>query len=155
MQQTTFFPKEKPYFGGALLKGKRKTQRPLSKKNPIHLILKAKCPVLFQHKKTIEGAIKKYSEKFGIKIYAQSMQKDHIHFNVRVHSRPMYKAFIRSLTAYLAKKVGQGLWKFRPFSRIAKWGRAFKIIQAYIEQNEREAQGVQPYTPRKHREQRE
>ncbi len=35
----------KAFFGGALLKGKRKAQRPLSRKKPIHLVMRSEKAV--------------------------------------------------------------------------------------------------------------
>ncbi|MEK6774395.1 MAG: hypothetical protein AABY64_10665 [Bdellovibrionota bacterium] len=39
----------------------------------------------------------------------------------------------------------QKLWKYRPFTRVIKGWKAYKIVRSYIQLNEREALGVIPY----------
>jgi len=62
--------------------------------------------------------------------------------------RKEYNAFIRSLTGLLARKLGKGLWALLPFSRVAQWGKPFRALQKYLEQNRLEAEGVMPYQKR-------
>ena len=151
MKQTSFYCDQKPYFGGALLTGQRKSARPLTKKKPLHFVLKSKKKILFGHKAFILKILTTYAQKFGLKIYQISVQKDHVHFSARLHNREQYKKFIRTVTGLVARKLGPGLWKVRPFSRIVHWGRAYEILKDYISMNEREVLGLQPYTLRKHR----
>jgi hypothetical protein len=59
------------YFGGALSKGKRKARRPLDTKKPLHLVLRAdtaKSGSLLKRQIQIDNALKKYAQKFQIKI---------------------------------------------------------------------------------------
>jgi REP element-mobilizing transposase RayT len=42
-------------------------------------------------------------------------------------------------------------WDKRPFTRIVEWGREYKTLQNYLEQNTLEAWGFIPYQPRKNR----
>jgi REP element-mobilizing transposase RayT len=42
-------------------------------------------------------------------------------------------------------RKGTGLWKYRPFSRVVRGWRAYKIVREYIQLNELEAQGRIPY----------
>lgn len=150
VKQLSLIPnKQKLYYGGSLVKGKRKVRRPLCSKRPIHLVLKANCKVLFKNKKTVSELIRKFSKKFGVKVYQSSVQRDHVHFILKIPSRQIYTKFIRSLTGRLAKKLGKGMWKLIPFTRITEWGRAFKVLKDYVQMNEREVLGLQDYTPRK------
>ena len=136
--------------GGALNKGKRKTARPLSNKRPIHLVLKCKSAWnLRLEQKRVNDLAFKYSRKFGVQIYKKSVQKDHYHLVIRISNPQSYKKFIRSLTAALARQLGKGMWKLIPFSRVLSWGREFKTVIAYVEQNEMEALGVILYQVRK------
>ena len=43
----------------------------------------------------------------------------------------------------------EGVWQFRPFSRITNWGRDFKQCIGYLKQNILEAFGFVNYKPRK------
>ena len=136
--------------GGDLNKGKRKTARPLSCKRPIHLVLKCKSSWnLRLERKRVNALASKYSKKFGVQIYKKSVQKDHFHLVISISNPHSYKKFIRSLTAALARQLGKGIWKLSPFSRVLSWGRDFKAVMAYVEQNELEALGVILYQVRK------
>lgn len=150
MKQLSLLPLEnKTYYGGSLVKGKRKMTRPLCSQRPIHLVLKSQKSIdLFVNKQIILGKINLYAQKFGIKIYDISVQRDHIHLSVRIQNREQYKKFVRSFTGVLARHFGPGMWKLRPFTRVLEWGRDFAHVRAYIEQNELEVHGVIPYQAR-------
>ena len=153
MQQLTLITNTtKPFHGGSLQVGKRKSKRPLSSKKPIHLVLKSnKEYELTMYEKLITERLNNYSQRFGIRIYSFSIQKDHIHICLRAHCHHTYKSFVRCLSAGLARKIGRGLWALPPFTRVGEWGRGFQGIQAYIRQNELEKLGVIEYQTRKHR----
>ncbi len=170
------------YFGGSLLENKRKSRRPLSSKDSIHLVLRsswAKGKDSFLAKrncKKIEYSIKKFAKKFGVRIYQQALNGNHIHLLLRITNRSLYRAFIKAVSGQIASQVmggqsfyqfsvsfknpeaGDGLkvseksqsfWEFRPFSRIVKWGQDFKNCTQYIKQNVLEALGLIPYQDRK------
>jgi hypothetical protein len=42
-------------------------------------------------------------------------------------------------------RKGTGLWKYRPFSRVVRGWRAYKIVRDYIQLNEQEARGKIPF----------
>lgn len=44
-----------------------------------------------------------------------------------------------------ADEQGTGLWKHRPFTRVVKGWKAYRIVRNYIQLNEKEALGVIPY----------
>lgn len=46
-----------------------------------------------------------------------------------------------------SKEWGTGLWKFRPFSRVVRGRRAWKIVKNYIQLNELEVLGLRNYRP--------
>jgi REP element-mobilizing transposase RayT len=146
MKQLNLLPQVRPYFGGALEMSPRKSIRPLSLRNPTHLVLKAKlCFNLFKNKAHIQKIIMKQSKTFGVKVYGISIQRDHIHLNLKIFSRRMYKGFIRAVTGLIARKLkAKGIWKLRPFTRIVSWGKDFQILKTYILQNELEVRGLIP-----------
>ena len=149
MKQLSMLAKPSPEFGGTINFKKRCTRRILSTKKPIHLVLKASRPVLFQNRKVIHKILKRQSKLAGVTLYKVSIQRDHIHHAIRITNRQAYCKFIRAVTGLLSRKFGRKLWKFRPYTRIAEWKRAFNNLLKYIEQNELEVFGVIAYQARK------
>lgn len=121
--------------GGSLQKGRRKTRRPLSSKKPIHLVLKARKNNLYQNKKILHEQIQKFQKRFEIKIYSSAVHFDHVHLLIQVKGRASYNAFVRSLSVEVAKKLGAGIWKLPPFTRMAEWGREFHRLWRYLQKN--------------------
>jgi REP element-mobilizing transposase RayT len=182
-QQLKFFKNTQRFFGGRLLYGKRKSQRPLSTKDALHFVMRslwAKGPYSFlqpHNRKEIERLLMCMSKKYGVKIYRQSIQSNHIHLVIRISKRDLYKAFVRVLSGKIASHVmgsmsfkeflkvwqrGDGFkspnephgneqqfWQFRPFTRVLAWGRDFKTCCGYVLQNTAEALGFQAYKERK------
>ena len=153
MKQLQLFKNDQLKFhGGQVYSGKRKTKRPLATKNPIHLVLKCNKSIsLFHEFCEVKYYINKYSFKFHIKIYNLSVQRDHIHFLLKIENRESYMKFTRFLTGVLARKYGKDLWQLTPFTRVLSWGKDYEATKKYISQNEDEVWGVKPY---KHRQQR-
>ena len=149
MQQISLFKNQTLFHGGELSLGKRKVTRPFCSKRTVHLILKSNKPILHANKDKVEKATRKYAKRFGIKIYQESVQRDHYHLLIRVSSKQSYSKFIRALTSYLARHLGRGLWKLLPFTRVVNWGRSYKTVKEYIEMNKKEILGLQPYRKRK------
>jgi REP element-mobilizing transposase RayT len=148
MKQTSFFQNTPPVHGGELALQKRKNRRPLARKRPIHLILKAK-KAFQEHSALIHQETKRLAAKFGIKIYDTALANDHFHLVLTIPSRKDYVAFIRALTGLLARKLGKGLCLLLPFSRVSNWGKAYRALRKYLEQNRLETAGLTPYKKRK------
>jgi REP element-mobilizing transposase RayT len=144
-----FFRDFKSEFGGSLILGKRKTARPLSVKNPIHLILKSTGASCFvPGDRRIENLIRSHAEKYGIKIYRLSPNWSHIHMVLKLPSKKAYLDFIRTITACLVRFISKlkgknlkGLFDLRPFTRILSWGRDLWNVLKYHEINDLEARG--------------
>ena len=79
MKQLALLKKPKTEFGGSLnSKGRRKTERPLDRNRPMHFVLKSnKAFVLFKNKVGLRKLLRKQAGTFGIKIYSETVQKDH------------------------------------------------------------------------------
>ncbi|MBX9769142.1 MAG: transposase [Bdellovibrionales bacterium] len=109
--QLTLFKKDLRFHGGRLLLGKRKSLRPLSTKDPIHLVLRSSWAwgrwsfLGPQNKPVISSMIKTLSQKYGVRIYRTAIQSNHLHLVLRIESRKTYKAFIRVLSAKIAVHV--------------------------------------------------
>jgi REP element-mobilizing transposase RayT len=140
-------------FGGSLLVGKRKSKRPLSTKNPIHLILKSNHKGVFAPGNiSLEKLIFSQIKKFNIRIYQHAINWSHIHLVIKLHNQQDYKKFIRSITSIMAQKIRAKLQKtdkayekvfeLRPFTRVLKWGRDFKITMSYQILNQLESLGM-------------
>lgn len=149
------------FFGGSLLKGKRKSLRPLSNRHPIHLVMrseKAKGRAsFFRFKRLIEGVLNKNAKKFGVRIYHVAIQSNHIHLILRIFNRQTYRKFICALTGTIAhlvsrgaglKKQNRSFWVARPFTRIITWGREYRYVVGYLLQNKLEAIGFISYKQR-------
>jgi REP element-mobilizing transposase RayT len=147
MKQYSLFQNAPPVHGGELAKGRRKNRRPLAKKRPIHLVLKAKRE-FGQGRQAVVQETKRLAAKFGLKIYDLALAKDHLHLVLTIPSRKNYISFIRALTGLLARKLGKGIWLLLPFSRVSIWGKAYRELRKYLEQNRLEAAGVAPYKAR-------
>ena len=105
---------------------------------------------LFREFENVKYYMNKYSWKFHIRVYNLSVQKDHIHFLIKIEDRESYKKFTRALTGILARKYGKGLWALSPFTRVLGWGIDYKTTNQYIMQNEDEVWGLKPYKNRKY-----
>ena len=163
MKQIPLFEnKEKRFFGGILLKGKRKSRRPLCNKSAIHLVVRSEKATgrasFSRYKPQISACLKKHARKFGVKIYRDAIQSNHIHLVLRITNRKLYGYFIAATTGTIARIVTRGaglkkqnrtFWEARPFTRILYWGKDYKQSMGYLLQNVLEALGFVPYKPRK------
>jgi putative transposase len=172
LRQTEFlgehFRKVSPSFGGSLLRSNPKTQRPLSTKDPIHLILRSSVGGMRRPKNygAIHKQLYKSAKKYGIKIYSYSNVGNHLHLLIKLSKRSFWAPFIREVTsriAFIAQKVSDRsvhkshsrlsldksadkkikFWKYRPFTRIiGGWKKAFLTVKNYIYLNKLEARGL-------------
>ncbi|QDK46345.1 hypothetical protein DOM22_14805 [Bdellovibrio sp. ZAP7] len=134
--------------------------RPLSHRDPMHLVFKVNKGAVkggLRHARNFllfNRLMKKYSAKFFVKIEQLSVQADHVHLLVRGNKRSNVQSFLRVLAGQFAQRLtdtpnqkneGAKVWKYRPFSRVIKGFKPYKIVKDYIQLNEREAQG-RPYS---------
>lgn len=169
MRQNTFKKThwQHRYSSGGTLRNKRagRLARPLSTREPIHLVLKAEKARIPRGLRTpqrfriIHLLLRRYSLKFAVRIEQVSVQADHIHFLIRLGKRSSGQSFFRVLAGQIAQtfqKQGlipeaavtgtpKGLWKHRPFTRVIRGWRAFKTAKDYVRLNEREARGEIAY----------
>ena len=110
-QQLQLMKKDLRFFGGALLKSKRKNLRPLSSKDPIHIVMrstfaKGKDSFLAQRNlSAIERFISIFSKRFHIRVYQHAIVGNHIHLIIRSPHRNQHKAFIKALSGKIASHV--------------------------------------------------
>ncbi len=159
--------------------------RPLSCREPLHLVLKARKEKIrpgfrtYKRFALIHFILRKYAAHFFVKIEQVSIQGDHIHLLIRTTRRSNFQNFFRVFAGQIAQRfekeglltitkplfaanvtgtpkvtVSQrttgsressrapclnGLWLHRPFSRVVRGWRAYKIVRDYIQLNEKEA----------------
>lgn len=143
-----FLKDYKKEFGATLLVGKRKTKRPLSTKQPIHLVLKSSFSLFSPGNRALESIIRTTAQEFHVRLYDLALNWTHIHLVIRIGSPNDYKKFIRALTSKIAahlrakKPQLKTIFSLRPFTRILSWGRDFKNTLNYQILNQMEARGL-------------
>lgn len=146
--QKKLFPILPPAHGADLFEGQRKRRRPLKKNTPTHLILKAEKD-FGEKAKLVLSEAKRLAPKADIAIMDFTINHDHLHLTIRFPHRRHYAAYVRALTGLLARKIGNGIWKLLPFTRVVGWGKPLQILERYLEKNRLEAAGIMPYQPRR------
>lgn len=145
----SFLKDYKKEFGGELLIGKRRAQRPLSCKKPIHLVLRSPQNKVFTpNNKSLDKLIRKTALRFQIKIYDLALNWSHIHSVISIQHRSDYNKFIRALTSIMAQRIRSKLgsqirvFTLRPFTRILEWGRDLRNAFEYLVLNQLESFGL-------------
>lgn len=141
MKQLNLIPNDvRVEFGGSLNRGRRKVARPLAFKMPIHFVLKAQNHwLLLRQRHDINSILHDMSKRFGVKLYKVTVNADHVHLVVRLHSRDLYRKWIRSTTSLLVRRVRGLRFTLRPYSRIVTWGKQFNSVLQYLKFNQQEA----------------
>ncbi len=173
-KQLSFIPSNSTFqfnHGGVLRKKRRgRFFRPLSSKEPLHLVFKAHRAALRetsfrgrQSFKLCHYIIKKYSRKFFVKIEQLSIQGDHLHLLIRCSRRSQFQSFFRVVAGQMAQVFAQAgllksvtdtsctpkLWRYRPFTRVVRSWKALRIIRDYMQLNEQEARGKIQYNSKR------
>ncbi|RYZ72303.1 MAG: hypothetical protein EOP05_11155 [Proteobacteria bacterium] len=152
-------------FGGSLTRKLiGRTARPISSKEPMHLVLKstkATGRFSFGHKsnvRKVNDLVRYQCKKYGVKLIEYSNNFNHLHLLLKFPSRAIYLRFIRSLTGALALLVsgasklkslksifgGKGFWDFRPFTRVVKSFKGYRVARDYVVLNQLEAMDILP-----------
>ena len=147
---------------GGVLRNKRSGRgtRPLSTKEPLHLVFKVNREKLrHQSLRSPQGfalvstIIKKYAGRFRVKIEQLSIQSNHIHALLRTSRRSQYQHFFRVVAGQIAQCFAKEgllrapvtgtlrLWQYRPFTRVVRGWKAYQTVRDYIQLNEKEVRG--------------
>jgi REP element-mobilizing transposase RayT len=186
MQKQNSFFKANPRkeHGGSFSYRKRRAKRILSIKNPLHVTLRSEFAYgarsLLKHQPSINHIAKKFSKRFGVKIYRQAICGNHIHLLIKGQSRIGLQNFFRVFAGHTAQgilrnfpikpserrqrggasmsELNQGclknrrmFWDLLVYTRIVSWGREFRTVDRYVIQNTLEALKLITYVPRKKR----
>lgn len=165
-RQISFFEDRIPqYFGGLLLKGNAKVARPLSTKEPIHLVLKSANAVGTQsmlqtyNVKKIDKIIRSHAKLCRIRVYHLVNVGNHLHLVIKLDARILFAKFVRTITGLIARHVlkqergpqnhetkslksrknKSSFWVARPFTRLISWGKDYKFVARYMEKNSNQA----------------
>ncbi len=141
--------------GGTVRRGRRKLERPVSVRKPMHVVLtsqRVRGPwSLRRHERPVRDALRAMARRFGIRIYDFANVGTHLHLLVRARRRQSFQGFLRSLAGIVARRV-TGARRGRPSgrfldgiagSRVGGGGRAYVGVRHYVFRNQIEgAQGV-------------
>lgn len=124
-QQLNLFKKDLRFHGGSLLHGKRKSVRPLSTKEAVHVVLRSSWGygsnsfLLLKNKPAIERIILRTAKKYLIKVYRQAIVSNHLHLIIKISSRKNYQTFIRVLSSLIASHVMK-MQSFKVFQKLLR-----------------------------------
>jgi REP element-mobilizing transposase RayT len=163
MRQMSFFKRQRSDHGGNSFTTRkaRARCRPLSTSSTMHLVLRselARGDWSFRkpkHELKIKELVKKFSQRFGVRVLSMANVGNHLHFQIKLSNRYTYKPFIRALSSSIAmavtgasrwKKIKEleekSFWDKRPFTRIIEGFRGFLTLKNYIEVNQLEGLGL-------------
>ena len=137
-QQLSLFKKDLRFHGGSLLHGKRRTVRPLSSKDAIHIVLRSTWAygenslLLLKNKKDIQRIILRTAKKYLGKVYRQAIVSNHLHLIIKIPNRKNYQTFIRVLSSLIASHVMK-MQSFKVFKKSifkSAAGRDIKSVRA-------------------------
>lgn len=137
-------------FGGVSLKKRRKVRRPLQEGLVHHVVFKsskAKGELSFYtHKKLVAGLLKERSKKYFIEILDWVNMGNHLHLKVRFKDAALFKNFLRTFAAILARKITKAhrgksfgkFWDGLVFTRILTSKLEELGLRGYFEGNHRQ-----------------
>src|SRR3954454_13112036 len=134
--------------GGALRRGRRKLERPVSTRRPMHVVLtsqRARGPwSLRRHDKIVREALRTIAQRFGVQVYDCANVGSHLHLLVRARRREAFQGFLRSFAGLVARRI-TGARRGRPsgrffdglaWSRVVEWGRDYFGVRHYVFRNQ-------------------
>jgi REP element-mobilizing transposase RayT len=162
--------------GGALSYRSRRSRRPLSTKEPLHLTLRSEFATgprsLLRNRDLVMAILRKAQKLYRIRVYQFSICGNHLHGLIIGRSRVELQNFYRVFAGHLAqnilfrnplshqerrrceeaqtgcKKNKRTFWQLLIYTRIVSWGREFSRVKNYIVQNDLEALNKIAYQPR-------
>jgi len=140
--------------GGDLALNKRKLDRPLSSKKPIHIVLRssqAKGVWSFlgvKNQTAIDRIIARQARKFGVTVQDFANVGNHLHLKIKAPTRARFQAFLRSVTCLIARKITgarrgiklkKRFWDGLAFTRVLTSWREEVNLRGYFIGNRQEA----------------
>src|SRR5207247_8320068 len=134
--------------GGAVRRHRRKLERPVSTRRPMHVVLSSRLARggwnLKKHDRAVRDALRDMARRFGIRIYEFANVGSHLHLLLRSRRREAFQGFLRSFAGIVARRV-TGARRGRPagpfftglaWSRVVGWGRDYMSVRHYVFRNQ-------------------
>ena len=139
--------------GGDFRRGRRKLERPVSVRRPMHVVLRSERArggwSMRKHQTKIREALRACRERSGVRIYEFANVGSHLHLLVRARRRESFQRFLRTFAGIVARIVtgarrglplrGGTFWSALAWSRVVSWGRDCYGVRHYIFRNRIEA----------------
>ena len=134
--------------GGAIRRRRRKLERPVSTRRPMHVVLSSRHARggwnLKKHDRAVRDALRDMARRFGVRIYDFANVGSHLHLLLRSRRREAFQGFLRSFAGIVARRV-TGARRGRPagpfftglaWSRVVGWGRDYMSVRHYVFRNQ-------------------
>jgi len=139
--------------GGDFRQGRRKLERPVSVRRPMHVVLRSERArggwSMKKHQAKIREALRACVLRSGVRVYDFANVGSHLHLLVRARRRDAFQRFLRTFAGIVARIVtgarrGKPLragpfWSALAWSRVVAWGRDFWGVRHYVFRNRIEA----------------
>ena len=106
--------------GGAIRRGRRKLERPVSTRRPMHVVLTSERArgslSLRRHDLAVRETLRAMARRFDIRVYDFANVGSHLHLLVRARRREAFQGFLRSFAGIVARRV-TGARRGRPVGR--------------------------------------
>jgi REP element-mobilizing transposase RayT len=132
--------------GGDVRRGKRKLERPVSTRRPMHVVLtaaKGRCS-LRSYDRIVRDVLRGMARRFDVRVYDFANVNSHLHLVVRARRREAFQGFLRSFVGIIARRI-TGARRGRPcgavfkglaWSRLVSWGRDYIGVRHYVFRNQ-------------------
>jgi REP element-mobilizing transposase RayT len=111
MKQLNLIKPSKKEHGGIHSLGRRRSRRPITTKEPLHITLHSDFAKgsrsLLRHRPLINHVIQKASKRFGIRVYQRAICGNHIHLLIRGRCRTDIQNFFRVVAGHIAQGILQ------------------------------------------------
>lgn len=134
--------------GGERGRGRRKLERPVSTRRPMHVVLtshRARGPwSLRKHDRAVRDILRSMARRFDIRIYDFANVGSHLHIVLRARRRDAFQGFLRSFAGIVARRI-TGARRAHPsgrfftglaWTRVVNWGRDFLGLRHYVFRNQ-------------------
>jgi REP element-mobilizing transposase RayT len=139
--------------GGDFRRGRRKLERPVSARRPMHVVLHSERArgawSMRKHQTTIREALRACVMRSGVRVYEFANVGSHLHLLVRARRREGFQRFLRTFAGIVARIVtgarrglplrGGPFWSALAWSRVVAWGRDYYGVRHDIFRNRIEA----------------
>src|SRR6266516_6150742 len=111
--------------GGRAQRGRRKTERPVSTRYPMHVVLHSHRAQgdwsLSRHGRVVRAALRACADRNGVKVHGFANVGNHLHLLVRARRREAFQGFLRSFAGIVARAI-TGARRTRPLAGGRFWG---------------------------------